>query len=66
MLATAIWPERPTLVAGRLELSAIDPDAEPIIFDPTNVPPGVELPSGDEILALRRLVYGHSYAQRTG
>src|SRR5690349_9486986 len=35
---TAIWPERPTVVAGRLELRAIDPDAEPIIFDPTNVP----------------------------
>ena len=32
---------------------------------PTNVPAGVELPPGDEILALRRLVYGHSYAQRT-
>jgi catalase len=53
-------------VAGRLELTAIDPDAEPIIFDPTNVPAGVELPPDDEILALRRLVYGHSYAQRTG
>jgi catalase len=62
---TAIWPERPTVVAGRLELRAIDPDTEPIIFDPTNVPAGVELPPGDEILALRRLVYGHSYAQRT-
>jgi len=62
---TAIWPERPTVVAGRLELRAIDPDAEPIIFDPTNVPEGVELPPGDEILTLRRLVYGHSYATRT-
>lgn len=62
---TAIWPERPTVVAGRLELDALDPDAEPIIFDPTNVPAGVELPPDDEILALRRLVYGHSYAQRT-
>jgi catalase len=62
---TAIWPERPTLVAGRLELTAIEPDAEPVIFDPTNVVPGVELPEDDEILALRRLVYGLSYAQRT-
>jgi catalase len=62
---TAVWPERPTVVAGRLELTAIDPDAEPIIFDPTNVPAGVELPPGDEILALRHLVYGHSYAART-
>lgn len=62
---TAVWPDRPTVVAGRLELTAIDPDAEPIIFDPTNVPTGVELPPGDEILALRHLVYGHSYAART-
>jgi len=62
---TAIWPARPTVTAGRLELTAIEPDAEPIIFDPTNVPDGVALPPDDEILALRRLVYGHSYAQRT-
>ena len=62
---TAIWPERPTLVAGRLDIATIEPDAEPVIFDPTNVVPGVELPPGDEILALRRLVYGLSYAQRT-
>ncbi len=62
---TAIWPERPTLVAGRLDITAIEPDAEPVIFDPTNVVPGVEIPEGDEILALRRLVYGLSYARRT-
>ncbi len=62
---TAIWPERPTLVAGRLDITAIAPDAEPVIFDPTNVVAGVEIPEGDEILALRRLVYGLSYAQRT-
>src|SRR4051812_15480493 len=62
---TAIWPARPTVTAGRLELTAIGPDAEPIIFDPTNVPDGVAVPPDDEILALRRLVYGHSYAQRT-
>jgi len=63
---TAIWPERPTAVAGRLALTALAPDVEPIIFDPTTVPPGVEVPDGDEVLALRRLVYGLSYAQRTG
>ena len=62
---TTIWPERPTLVAGRLDITAIEPDAEPVIFDPTNVVAGVEIPEGDEILALRRLVYGLSYAQRT-
>lgn len=62
---TAIWPERPTLVAGRLDISAIADDAEPVIFDPTNVPAGVAIPEGDEILALRRAVYGLSYARRT-
>ena len=62
---TAIWPERPTLVAGRLEIAAIEKAAEPIIFDPTNVTAGVELPRGDEILALRGIVYGLSYADRT-
>ncbi len=62
---TAIWPERPTLVAGRLDVVAIDDAAEPVIFDPTNVVPGIEIPAGDEILALRRLVYGLSYAHRT-
>ncbi|MEP6625341.1 MAG: hypothetical protein ABJC79_12920, partial [Acidimicrobiia bacterium] len=40
-------------------------DAEPVIFDPTNVVAGIEIPEGDEILALRRLVYGLSYARRT-
>ena len=62
---TAIWPVRPVVVTGRLRLTALDPHAEPVIFDPTNVVEGVELPGDDEILALRRLVYGHSYAQRT-
>jgi len=63
---TAIWPDRPTLVAGRLELSALVDDAEPIIFDPNNVTAGIDLPEGDEILALRGAVYGLSYSQRTG
>ena len=62
---TAIWPRRPTLVAGRLDVTAIDDAAEPVIFDPTNVVSGIEIPPGDEILALRRLVYGLSYAHRT-
>lgn len=63
---TAVWPERPALVAGRLEIEAMANDAEPVIFDPTNVTAGVALPDADEILALRRLVYGLSYAARTG
>lgn len=62
---TAIWPERPVATAGRLEVTALVGDAEPVIFDPTNVPPGVGLPPDDEILALRRAVYGLSYGRRT-
>jgi catalase len=63
---TVAWPERPTLVAGRLELTGLVEDPEPIIFDPNNVTAGVALPDGDEILALRGAVYGLSYAERTG
>jgi len=61
---TAIWPERPSAVAGRLQIDRLAADAEPIIFDPTNVIAGVELPPDDEILQLRRTVYGMSYATR--
>ena len=62
---TAAWPERPTLVAGRLELTATADDREPIIFDPTHVVGGLALDEDDEILQLRRLAYGLSYATRT-
>lgn len=63
---TAIWPERPSVVAGRLDILTVRPEHEPIIFDPNNLPEGLARPDGDEILALRRLVYGLSYATRTG
>ena len=62
---TAIWPERPSIVAGRLEIRAVHAETEPVIFDPSNVTDGLGVPDGDEILALRRLVYGLSYAHRT-
>ena len=62
---TAIWPVRPTVVAGRLGLSSMAEDVEPIIFDPTKVTAGVELPDDDEILRLRSATYGCSYATRT-
>ena len=63
---TAIWAERPTLVAGRLVLTRLLDDPEPIIFDPNNVTGGLARPDNDEVLALRGSVYGLSYAQRTG
>jgi catalase len=62
---TTIWPERPTVIAGRLRIDRLVDDAEPIIFDPTNVVPGIELPVDDEILLLRRATYGLSFAART-
>lgn len=62
---TAVWPERPTVVAGRLEITATAEDLEPVIFDPTNLVTGLALDEDDEILQLRRIAYGLSYATRT-
>ena len=62
---TAVWPERPTVVAGRLQIDRLAGDVEPIIFDPTNLTVGVGLDPDDEILQLRRVVYGLSYDTRT-
>ena len=62
---TAVWPERPSVVADRLQLDGVVDDAEPVIFDPTSVVDGVALDPDDEILALRRAVYGLSYGTRT-
>jgi len=61
---TAAWPDdRPTLLAGRLELTALA-DTDPLIFDPTRVTAGIEC-SDDPILAARSQAYSASYAQRT-
>ena len=62
---TAVWPERPTLVAGRLVLTGVLDEVTPVIFDPTNVVDGIALPDHDEVLQLRRSAYGLSYATRT-
>ncbi len=62
---TAIWPERPEVVVGRLQLDATVADADPVIFDPTNVVAGVALDPDDEILQLRQATYGLSYSTRT-
>jgi len=62
---TAVWPERPMLIAGRLQIDGVAGDLEPIIFDPTTVVAGVALPADDEILQLRRVTYGLSYTERT-
>ncbi len=62
---TALWPERPTRVAGRLQLDAPADGGGPVIFDPNNVVDGVAVDHDDEILRLRGSVYGLSYATRT-
>jgi catalase len=62
---TAPWPDdRPTVVAGTLELTELA-DVEALIFDPTRVTAGIEC-SDDPILAARSAAYGASYARRTG
>ena len=62
---TAIWPERPRVVAGRLQVESLSDERDPIIFDATNVTEGLSLPEDDEILQLRRATYGLSYSTRT-
>jgi len=65
---TALWPEaRPMIELGRLELTGISAtsaaDEQRLIFDPANVPDGIEL-SADPILLARSPAYGVSYARR--
>jgi catalase len=65
---TQQWPDdRPTVVAGTLTLNRLHEDqsaVESLVFDPTNVVPGIEL-SDDPILHFRSQVYGESYNRRT-
>jgi catalase len=62
------WPaSRPVVHAGTLTLTAEHPDqdvVEAMVFDPTNVPAGIEC-SDDPLLAFRSAVYGASHAART-
>ncbi len=61
--ATAPWPDdRPTVVAGTLELTGLA-DVDALIFDPTRVTSGIEC-SDDPILAARSAAYGVSFARR--
>ena len=66
---TALWPaERPRVELGRLEITSISPtslaDERRLIFDPTNLTPGIE-PSADPVLLARSAAYSISYAERT-
>jgi catalase len=65
---TRRWPDdRPAVVAGHLTLTRLYEDqaaVENLVFDPTNVVPGIEL-SADPILHFRSQAYGESYRRRT-
>jgi len=62
------WPASRTRIhAGTLTLTEEHSDqdvVEGMVFDPTNVPPGIEC-SDDPLLAFRSAVYGASHAART-
>jgi catalase len=62
------WPaSRARIHAGTLTLTGAHPDqdvVEAMVFDPTNVPPGIEC-SDDPLLAFRSAVYRASHAART-
>jgi catalase len=66
---TVLWPaERPRVELGRLEITSVSPtsqaDERRLIFDPTNLTPGIE-PSTDPVLLARSAAYSISYEQRT-
>ncbi len=67
---TAVWPEsRRRVSLGRLAIDKVDstsPGAcDPIMFDPTALPDGIE-PSDDPILKARIAVYAVSLVRRLG
>jgi catalase len=63
---SAEWPDdRRRVIAGTLEVTAIDPEPDDaVIFDPMRVTDGIE-PSRDPVLHYRSEVYSLSYARRT-
>jgi catalase len=66
---TALWPEgRRVVELGQLEITRISPtsaaDERRLIFDPTNVPDGIDL-SADPIPLARSAAYSISYERRS-
>ena len=58
------WPdERRRVIAGRLELTGVDDDADAMIFDPMRLTVGIE-PSDDPILSYRPKAYSVSFERR--
>lgn len=66
---TEVWPsERRQITAGRMVIERPHEDqelADDLVFDPTNVPPGIEL-SDDPILHFRSEAYTESHRRRAG
>lgn len=67
--ATAMWPaDTPRVELGRLEVTTISAtsaaDERRLVFDPTNLTPGIDL-SADPILLARSAAYSISYDQRS-
>ena len=63
---SSIWPdERRRVIAGTLEITGIDRDADDgIVFDPMRLVDGIE-PSRDPVLLYRPPVYSLSHERRT-
>jgi catalase len=68
---TSVWSGARELLAGRIEVTAVQPDPEggpmsgsPTVFDPTRVVDGIEL-SDDPILRYRPGAYSESVSRRT-
>lgn len=63
---SSIWPdERPRVIAGTLEITGLDRDADDgIVFDPMRLVDGIE-PSRDPVLLYRPPVYTLSHERRT-
>jgi catalase len=65
---TKQWPERRRqITVGRLVVDRVHEDqeaADKLVYDPTNVPPGIE-PSADPVLHFRSHVYAGSFDRRT-
>lgn len=63
---SSIWPgDRERVIAGTLEVSAIDPEADDsIVFDPMRLTEGIE-PSDDPVLRYRPAAYSLSHERRT-
>lgn len=63
---TVVWPEDSQLITvGQLSITdELDAPQEPMMFDPTNVTPGIEC-TEDAILNFRHSAYAVSYERRT-